>query len=124
MLAASWAPVSALGITANAGYVYKSLRLSDGAVVLSQSGIQLGGVADFDFGKISSVPLAVLVGYKLITPLGDDGVSKIEDYSIGLAYTARRQLGLGLEIGRRSFTIRPPLDSSASLVQLGLQYYG
>jgi len=123
VLAAAWAPIPALGLTANVGYVYKYLRLSGGAVTTGQNAFQIGGVLDFDFGKVSSVPVAVVAGSKLITPLGDGGIPKIEDYSIGFSYTARRRLGLNLEIGRRDFTIREGLDSNGTLAQLGLQYY-
>jgi hypothetical protein len=50
-------------------------------------------------------------------------VERVDDISGGLYYTARRELGLGMEIGWRSFTIRPPLDSKGVLLQLSLQYY-
>jgi hypothetical protein len=119
---ASWAPVPAFGLTLNAGYLYKSLRLN-GLNIANQSGVQLAAMADFDFGKISSVPLGLMAGYRLTAPVGDTGVDRVDDISGGLFYTARRELGLGVEIGWRDFTIRPPLDSQGVLVQLDLQYY-
>jgi hypothetical protein len=121
-LAASWAPWPALGLTANAGYVYNSLRLS-GTNIGDQSGVLLAAVADFDFGKISAVDLGINAGYRLTTPLGSNGITRVDDISGGLFYTARRDLGVGLEIGWRAFTIRPPLDSKGLLVQIELQYY-
>jgi hypothetical protein len=69
------------------------------------------------------VPVGINAAYRLATPLGSDGVSRIEDFSAGVFYTARRELALGLELAWRSFTIRPPLDSNAKLVQIELQYY-
>ncbi|MFL5250168.1 MAG: hypothetical protein ACJ79P_00690 [Myxococcales bacterium] len=120
--AASWAPFPALGITVNAGYLYKSLR-QNGESLGSQDGIQAGAVLDFDFGKISSVPIGLVGGYRLTAPLGDGGVERIDDIEGGIFYTGRRELGLGMEIGWRDFTIRPPLDSKAVVVQLSLQYY-
>ena len=119
---ASWAPLPALGLTANVGYVFKSLRVSDTSLG-DQNGFVVGGMVDFDFGKISSVPIGLLAAYKLTTPLGDGGVSRVEDASGGIYYTAHREIGLGLEVGWRKFTIRPPLDSSGKLAQIGLQYY-
>jgi len=119
---ASWALFPALGLTLNGGYVYKSLRLN-GVNIANQSGAQFAAMADFDFGKISSVPLGLAAGYRLTAPLGDIGVERVDDISGGLFYTARRELGLGMEIGWRAFTIRPPLDSKGVLVQLNLQYY-
>jgi len=120
--AASWAPFPALGITLNAGYLYKSLR-QNGVSLGSQSGIQAAGVVDFDFGKISSVPIGLQGGYRLTAPLGDNGVERVDDIEGGIFYTGRRELGLGLEIGWRDFTIRAPLDSKVVIAQLSLQYY-
>jgi hypothetical protein len=122
VLAAAWAPWSALGLTANAGYVFRSLRLS-GTNIADQSGVVVAAVVDFDFGRISPVPLGLNAGYRLTTPLGNNGVIRVDDISGGLFYTARRDLGLGLEIGWRAFTIRPPLDSNGVLAQIELQYY-
>jgi hypothetical protein len=119
---ASWALFPALGLTLNAGYVYKSLRLN-GVNIANQSGAQFAAMTDFDFAKISSVPLGLVAAYRLTAPIGDGGVERVDDISGGLYYTARRELGLGMEIGWRSFTIRPPLDSKGVLLQLSLQYY-
>jgi hypothetical protein len=120
--AASWAPWPAIGLTLNGGYVYKSLRLNS-TNIADQSGLQFAAMADFDFGKISSVPIGLLFAYKLTAPVGDSGVTKVQDISGGINYTAKKELGLGLEAGWRSFTIREPLNSTEGLVQLGLQYY-
>jgi len=121
-LAASWAPWSALGLTANVGYAYKSLRTSS-STISSQNGFEIGGRADFDFGKISAVALGLNLGYKLLTPVGSGGISKVQDISGGIFYTGVREVGLGLEFGSRSFTIRQPLASTETVVQLQLQYY-
>jgi len=72
------------------------------------------------------VPIGVLAGYKLIAPIGtkdQDGVSRVENVSLGITYTARQRLSLGLEFGHRFFTIRPPFDASDNEAQLGIQYY-
>jgi len=122
-VAAAWAPLPALGLTVNVGYIHKQLRLSGGEIVTDQDGIQFAGAADFDFGKISSVPIGLLFAYRLNSGIGDSGIPKIEDVTGGIFYTARREIGLGLEAGWRGFTIRPPLDSNIAVVQLGLQYY-
>ncbi len=125
-VAASWAPWAALGLTGNIAYVYKSLRLSD-TTIFDQSGIQYAATADFDFAKISSVPIGLLAGFRIISPIGSDGIPTIKDFSGGIFYTGIRELALGLEVGWRSFTLRPntnvPLDSTATVAQIGLQYY-
>ncbi|HWE24054.1 MAG TPA: hypothetical protein VG496_08950 [Myxococcales bacterium] len=123
-LAASWAPMPALGLTANAAYVYRDVSVA-GTHIADQSGIQLGIVADFDFGKISTWPIGVSAGYRLTTPLGSglDRLERVDDLSGGIFYTAFRNLGLGAEIGWRDFEIREPLDSKAVIVQIQLQYY-
>ena len=125
-LTASWAPWPALGLTGNVAYVYKSLRLSD-TTISDQSGVQFAVGADFDFGKISTVPIGVLAGWRITAPVGDNGIPTINDLSGGVFYTAIRELALGLEVGWRNFTLRPgtqsALDSKATVAQLGLQYY-
>ncbi|HYS10449.1 MAG TPA: hypothetical protein VEP66_17045 [Myxococcales bacterium] len=121
--AASWAPFPALGLTANFGYLYKELRLSGVGAVDHQNGLQFGMAADFDFAKISSVPIGLLAAYRISAPIGDSDLEKIDDITGGIFYTAQREISLGLEVGWRSFTIRPPLDSTMTFAQLGLQYY-
>ena len=125
-LSAAWAPWPALGITGNLGYVFKSLKVS-GTPIRDQSGVQYGAAVDFDFGKISSVPIAVLAAFRVTSPVGDDGIPTIADFSGGLFYSAIRELALGLEVGWRNFTLRPgtqtALDSNGTVAQLSVQYY-
>ena len=123
-LAASWAPSPAFGLTANAGYLHTTLR-SSGTTIADKDGFQLAIAGDFDFAKISSVPIGLLAAYRLTAPFGSDNAAleRIDDISGGIFYTGIPELRLGLEIGWRSFEIRPPLDSSAVVAQLGIQYY-
>ena len=123
LISAAWAASPAFGVTANVGYVYKELRLSDNTTVSHQNGITAGAIADFDFGKVSEVPVDVYGGYRLTAPLGDNGVTRIDDIALGFGYTAVRELALSLELGWRDFQIRPPLDSQGWLAQFALQYY-
>ena len=123
---ASWAPLPALGVTANVAYVYKSLRLSD-APISDESGVQYAAAVDFDFAKVSSVPIGLLAAFRITSPLGSDGIPTVKDFSGGIFYTGIREVGLGLEVGWRSFTLRPgtsvPLEATATVAQLGFQYY-
>ena len=50
-------------------------------------------------------------------------LERVDDISGGIFYTGIRELSIGLEVGWRAFEIRPPLDSSGVLAQLGVQYY-
>ena len=120
-LAASWAPFAPLGLTGNLGYVYKSTLLS-GTVTENNSALLAGIAADFDFGKITSTAIGLLASYRLNEPL-TDGLPRIQDFSGGISYTGRPDLGLTLELGRRTFSIRPGLPATAGVAQLGLQYY-
>ena len=123
-LAASWAPSPAFGLTANAGYLHRTLRTS-GTTIADKDGVQLAIAGDFDFAKISSVPIGLLAAYRLTAPLGSDNLAleRVDDISGGIFYTGIRELSIGLEVGWRAFEIRPPLDSSGVLAQLGVQYY-
>jgi len=120
-LAAAWAPFPALGLTGNLGYVFKSVRLS-GTDILEQSAILIGVEADFDFGKISSTPIGLLASYRLSNPVAGD-FPRVQDISGGISYTGRPELGLGLEIGSRRYYVRPGLLATATVAQIGLQYY-
>jgi hypothetical protein len=124
----SWAPAAAFGITGSVGYLFNSLRVSGQSVSNSdQSSIQISAVADFDFGKVSSVPIAVLGGYRHNAPVGDNGIPAIDDITGGIFYSGIRELALGVEGGWRAFTLRPgttvSLDSHVTVAQLSLQYY-
>ena len=122
-LAVAFAPTTALGLTANLGYLYESLKVN-GTSVGEQSAVQLAAAADFDFGKIGAPPVGINLAYRLNSPIGEGKLGSVQDISAGIFYTARRELGLGMEAGYRIFKLAPQnFDASAGVVQLQLQYY-
>src|SRR5262249_51478596 len=103
-LAVAFAPTTALGLTANFGYEHQSLKVN-GTTIGDQGAALIAAAADFDFGKISSVPIGLNLAYRLTAPLGSSELQQVNDLSGGIFYTARKELGLGLEIGWRSFKL-------------------
>ena len=125
-LSASWAPWPALGLTANAGYVFKSLHVSE-TNILDQNAIQFAGVADLDLNKLLSWSISVTGGYRVTAGVGNDSVPTTHDVSGGIFYNGIRELAAGVEVGWRKFTLRPntstALDSHATIAQIEIQYY-
>jgi hypothetical protein len=125
-LAASWAPWSSLGLTANAGYLYKSLKVS-GVTKSSQNAIRFAAAADFDFGKISPVSIGLLAGYRITAPAGSDEIPITQDLSAGISYTGVRELGLAFEFGWRSLPLRAgtsnQLHTNATVGQARIQFF-
>ena len=119
--AVAWAPLPALGVTASLDYQWVALDQEGGSS--HGSALGLGIVADYDFGKVTQVPLGLLAGVHWVEPLDGDYISRVQDYSVGGFYTAKPELVLGAEIVWREFAIRPDLDSSGSFAQIKANYY-
>jgi len=119
--AASWALWRPLGLTGSVDYQWIAINTSD-EVPKHGAGVDLGLAADLDFGTFTPVAMGVLAAIHTTSPLGSDsGVERVNDYSLGLFYTGRPALVLGLEVGRRDLTIRE-LATKLVVAQLRLQY--
>jgi hypothetical protein len=124
-IAGAWAPARALGITANASYVYTSIAVKD-QETLGQGGISLGAAVDFDFMGVSKVPLGLQLLWSSLFPFSDsDLATGYTDVGGGVFYTGRRELALGLQVINRRFRVSPDVDVSWSnvLALIGLRYY-
>ncbi|WP_248354609.1 hypothetical protein [Anaeromyxobacter oryzae] len=120
-LALAWAPFRSLGLITSVDYQWVWLAAS-GAETQQQSGLDAAIAADLDLGTFTGVPVALLAGYGVTAPLGSNGVSRATSVSGGVFYTGRPALALGVELGRRTFSVRN-LDSSALLAQIQLKYH-
>ena len=119
-VAAAWAPFEALGLTASVDWQWASLDTTREARQ-EETGTDLAFAADLDFGTFTSVPVAVIGGYRVTAPVGGNGVDRITTGAGGVFYTGRPALVLGLEVGRRSLTVRN-LDTSSTVANIRLQY--
>jgi hypothetical protein len=117
----AWAPLRALGFTASADYQWISQDTIDG--VVHGQGFEVGAAADWYFGADTSAPVALLGAWHWSTPLGSNSpIGHVVDYSVGVFYTGRPALVLGLELGYRSFPYRS-LQADLTLAQFRVQYF-
>jgi hypothetical protein len=117
----AWAPLKQLGFTASADYQWISQK-SDAGTTTGRA-IDLGAAADWDFGAYTSAPVGLLAAWHWTAPLGtESSIGHVIDYSLGVFYTGRPALVMGLEVGRRSFPYRS-LDTDETVVQLRVQYF-
>jgi hypothetical protein len=123
-LAASWAPMRALGLTANLSYSWSSVAIS-GADTVSAGGVSMGAAVDFDFLAVSRVPVGLQLTWASLIPVSGEGNSRYTDVGGGLFYTGRRDLSLGLQLFVRRFAVVPEVEVSWTTVMamVGLRYY-
>lgn len=122
-LAASWAPFSALGVTANGSYIYASQRIN--GTTFTGDAFQLGAALDYDFAAISSVPVGLQVQFSWIAPFSGSALQHVSDIGGGLFYTGRKNLALGVQVIDRRFAVTPDVKVTwkTFLVDIGMRYY-
>ena len=122
-LAANWAPVPALGVTANVAFLNASQHANTG----NQSGQAMSFAADvdFDFLNISKVPVGLQAVFALTAPFDGKALDHVTDLGGGLFYTGREHLGLGIQVISRRFAVEPTVNASwgTILSTIGLRYY-
>jgi len=122
-LAASWAPLSALGLTANVGYLWANETGNNSNNNSAKSAV-LGAAADFDFGAISHVPVGLQAQFSWAAPNGSF-LKHVTDLGGGIFYTGKKDLAIGVQAVNRRFAVTPGVDVSWSTVisEIGLRYY-
>ena len=121
--AVSWAPLRPLGITANLAYLYangsSSNSSNNGQAVIPAF------AADFDFGRISSVPIGIQFQFSWTVPFSGSQLQHVTDLGGGVFYTGRQELAVGLQLIFRRFKVTSDVDVSWSnlLATVGLRYY-
>lgn len=127
-LSFAWAPSTALGFVAEARYVW-TRRVTDGDAETKRSGqgMSLGGAAELDLDPLVRWPFAFQAAYRGELPIGDDGITRVHQAGLGLFYTRRVRLALGLEIVWRHGEIRPGvaprLDADSAIAAIRFRYY-
>jgi len=122
-LAASWAPLPALGLTANVAYVWGQ-ETGNNSNNNSGQEVVLGAAADFDFGAVWHVPVGLQAQFRWAAPNGSF-LQHVTDLGGGIFYTGRKELSVGIQVVNRQFAVTPDVDVSWStyLSQIGLRYY-
>jgi hypothetical protein len=128
-LSLAWAPSPMLGFIAEARYVWTRRVTSDGSDTQSRTaqGVSVGGLAAFDLDPFITFPIALQAIYRGDYPVGNSGLSTVNQAGFGVYYSRRVSLALGLEVLWRHGDIRPgvapSLKSDAATGALWLRYY-
>jgi len=123
-VAASWAPMPALGVTANVAYIHQSQDQNSGQS-LSADAMSLGLATDFDFRAISTVPVGLMLQFNWTAPVNGQGLQHVTDIGGGVFYTGRQNLALGIQLISRRFQVTPDVKVSwgSYISTIGLRYY-
>jgi len=121
--AVSWAPLPALGLTANLAYLYATE--TDSGSSFHGDAVVPAFAADLDFGRIWSVPIGIQFQFRWIAPFSGTQLQHITDLGGGLFYTGRQDLAAGLQLIVRRTAVSNNVDVSFSnlLATIGLRYY-
>jgi len=123
----AWAPMPALGFTAQAGYTTSSLNLDSGTV--SREAVTLGVLGEVDFGKFTPVDIGLSLVYRqnIGVNSSQSGQADIRDIGGAILYTGKPEVSLGLQMLSRKLTIRPQydpaLETTFPVAEIFLQYF-
>jgi hypothetical protein len=88
----------------------------------SDGTFNVGAAVDFDLHSVIPLPLGLLGGYKLTVPTSGDSLG--HQFTLGLFYTAQRNLGLGIQAVLQLPTAPAGISNySILLASLTLRYY-
>src|SRR5215831_6280897 len=121
--AVSWAPLPPLGLTASLAYLYATE--TDSGASFNGDAVIPAFAADFDFGRISSVPIGLQFQFRWTAPFSGTQLQHITDLGGGVFYTGRQDLAAGLQLIFRRSAVTSDVDVSWSnvLATIGLRYY-
>ncbi len=126
-LSFAWAPSPALGFVAEARYLATRRVTGEEESSRNAQGLTLGGIAAVDLDPLIRWPIAVQGGYRADVPVGGNGIAHVQQASLGVYYTRRVRLALGLEAIWRHGEIRPgvepTLKADSATGALQFRYY-
>ena len=122
------APSPVLGFLAETHYVWtRRVSSDDDGIGRTAQGVSLGALAAVDPDPLVHWPIAVQASYRGDFPVGSDGVAEVHQTGLGVFYSRRVRLALGLELDWRHGDIRPgvqpTLHSDSVIAALWLRYY-
>jgi hypothetical protein len=124
-ISVAWAPTPAFGLVARLGYLLSSVDAGDYGT-FSRQGVGIGLAADADLQKLWKVPLGVGLTYSETIPT-DGTPAGIRNVGLGLMYTGKKDVDVGVVLGERVLNIRPqypvPLKSSSQYLDVVLRIY-
>jgi len=123
----SWAPMPALGFTAQAGYTTSSLALESGTI--SREAVTLGLLGEVDFGTFTPVAIGFGLVYRQNIGVNSSSSAQADIQDIGgaILYTGKPEVSLGLQVVSRKLTIRPQydpaLETTFPVAEIFLRYF-
>jgi hypothetical protein len=121
----AWAPHPALGLTTE-GFYQWTRRISGQGEDLNEQALVLAAKADVDLDPLIRWPIGLLGAYRATVPVSG-GRELFQQASLGVFYTRRVRLALGLEVtwarGELRPNIRPNLDADAVIAAVRMRYY-
>jgi hypothetical protein len=122
----AWAPSPLFGLIAEASYVWtRHVSGADSESVVN-NGFSLAGLVTFDFDPLASVPVALQASYRAGVPVTGTATT-VQQAALGIYYSRRAPLALGLELIWRHGQIRPgvepTLTSNIAIGTIWFRYY-
>ncbi|HVZ32494.1 MAG TPA: hypothetical protein VG963_08710 [Polyangiaceae bacterium] len=123
-VAAAWALLPALGLTANVSYSYAHLERS-GSAGVDEGSLSFGAALDLDLWSLSAAPVGLQAIWNTQVSIAGPNDLSYTDLGGGLFYTGRKDLSVGLQVINRRFRVVPDVDVSwgTVLALTGLRYY-
>jgi hypothetical protein len=125
----AWAPAPWFGLVAEGRFIW-SRRVTTGDQTLGDrtgQGVSLGALASFDVEPLLRWPFAFQAGWRSDLPVGNDGIAGVRQASLGVYYSRRVRLALGLETIWRHGAIRPgvepTLHGDSAIGNIVFRYY-
>jgi hypothetical protein len=126
-LSFAWAPNPAFGLVAETRYVSTRRISSEGDDARISQGAIVGGLLSFDLEPLLRWPFGFQAIYRADIPLGSNGIIGVDQASLGVYYTRRVRLALGLEaIWRRGQVrpgVEPTLTANTGTAAINFRYY-
>ena len=108
-----------LGLRGVIDYTQEFVRSTETS---SNGAFDLGAAVDFDLRSLTPLPLGLLAGYKVTVPTSRDSWG--HQFTLGLFYTAQRNLGLGIQTALQLPTAPTGISNYfVFLASLTLRYY-
>jgi hypothetical protein len=120
-LSGAWAPLPYLGVIANLQFLAPT---KTGKASVSQNGLTVAGMVDFDAKPLLAwLPLGMNFTYSITSPIGGNGVTTTQDWGVGLYYTGRRDMALGLELDWKFNRLESSQVGESTLAWINFRYY-
>jgi hypothetical protein len=117
----AWSPARALGLQAQVELLY---AVTSGAVALEQPGVRVAAMADLDLlPLVSWLPLDVNATVNVTGPIGSNGLDRTSTFGLGLWYSARKEVALGIESVWEEGRLNGDLKTKNDTTWINLRYY-